>query len=214
MLIPTKLYSRSDLYAFRNAVLQDRLQYEQKIAESMKGKEIITLKFYCEVCNRATQMTLDWKNSMTDNPNFRERLICSSCRLNSRSRFMLGMIKRLLDEHPKYASLYLYEQVTPIFLYLKNNLIDEIKITGSEYLGFDKKSGQIINGMKHEDAINLSFASESFDIVLSSEVFEHVPNIEKALAEARRIMKPKGKLLISIPFTFADKTVVRAKLDN
>ncbi|MBI3255355.1 MAG: methyltransferase domain-containing protein [Candidatus Andersenbacteria bacterium] len=39
----------------------------------------------------------------------------------------------------------------------------------------------------------------SFDTVLSAEVLEHVPDPEKALREMYRVLKPGGKLVMSIP---------------
>ena len=40
----------------------------------------------------------------------------------------------------------------------------------------------------------------SFDIVLCSEVFEHLPDALKALDEFARLLKPGGKLIITAPF--------------
>jgi len=39
----------------------------------------------------------------------------------------------------------------------------------------------------------------SFDTVFSAEVLEHVPDPEKALREIYRVLKPQGKLVMSIP---------------
>jgi SAM-dependent methyltransferase len=40
----------------------------------------------------------------------------------------------------------------------------------------------------------------SFDVVLCSEVFEHLPDALKALDEFARLLKPGGKLIITAPF--------------
>lgn len=40
----------------------------------------------------------------------------------------------------------------------------------------------------------------SFDVILCSEVFEHLPDALKALDEFRRLLKPGGKLIITAPF--------------
>ncbi len=45
-------------------------------------------------------------------------------------------------------------------------------------------------------ATNLPFPNESFDIVYSVETFEHVPNTEKAISEACRVLKKGGKIII------------------
>jgi len=49
------------------------------------------------------------------------------------------------------------------------------------------------------DAQNLAFKDEIFDLVLFSEVLEHLPHPEKALNEIKRILKPNGILIISTP---------------
>lgn len=46
------------------------------------------------------------------------------------------------------------------------------------------------------DAIHLPFKNESFDLVVSSQFFEHVTDIDKALEEQIRILKRGGKLFI------------------
>lgn len=49
------------------------------------------------------------------------------------------------------------------------------------------------------DALCLPFADALFDHVIVSEVFEHIPSDEVAIAEVRRILKPGGRLAVSVP---------------
>lgn len=49
------------------------------------------------------------------------------------------------------------------------------------------------------DIQTMPVADASFDTVLSAEVLEHVPDPEKALREIIRVLKPGGKLVMSIP---------------
>lgn len=46
------------------------------------------------------------------------------------------------------------------------------------------------------DATELPFPAGSFDAVLSTQVYEYVPDMKSALAEARRVLRPGGRLLI------------------
>jgi len=46
---------------------------------------------------------------------------------------------------------------------------------------------------------NLPFANASFDLVLCHHVLEHVVNCAGTLEEIGRILKPEGRLYISIP---------------
>ena len=54
--------------------------------------------------------------------------------------------------------------------------------------------------IKHADAHQLPYPSASFDVVVCLEVLEHLRNYRQALAEIRRVLKPSGKLIASIPY--------------
>lgn len=51
-----------------------------------------------------------------------------------------------------------------------------------------------IDGVRFQvgDAMNLEFADDSVDVVLCCQVYEHVPNATRLLAEIRRVLKPGG----------------------
>ena len=45
------------------------------------------------------------------------------------------------------------------------------------------------------DAVKLPYANDSFDVVMANHMLYHVPNIDDALKEIKRVLKPNGKLL-------------------
>ena len=49
------------------------------------------------------------------------------------------------------------------------------------------------------DATKLPFAGNSFDIILATEVIEHITRLEKFVTGAFRVLKPGGKLLVTFP---------------
>lgn len=57
------------------------------------------------------------------------------------------------------------------------------------------------------DGKKIPFENETFDSVFSSEVFEHIFNIDEILPELKRVMKKEGKLLITCPFTWHEHEV-------
>ena len=50
------------------------------------------------------------------------------------------------------------------------------------------------------DINDIPLKSNSFDYILCSEVFEHLPRPDSALKELARLLKPDGSLLITCPF--------------
>ena len=52
------------------------------------------------------------------------------------------------------------------------------------------------------DGTRLPFADAEFDSVVSFETFEHIFNLEHVLAEIRRVTRPAGYLLVSVPFAW------------
>lgn len=59
----------------------------------------------------------------------------------------------------------------------------------------------------HYNGKKLPFADEEFDGIFSSEVFEHIFNLDEILGEIRRVLKPDGKLLITLPFVWPEHEV-------
>jgi SAM-dependent methyltransferase len=59
--------------------------------------------------------------------------------------------------------------------------------------------GTIVDGIRHEDAQNLTFPDSTFSFVISSETLEHIPNLHQALREIRRVLQPGGFHLFTIP---------------
>lgn len=66
-----------------------------------------------------------------------------------------------------------------------------------------KRKKENLNGKQVEvlvgDVTQLPFKSNTFDLIVCSEVLEHVPNWERAIAEFYRLLKPDGELIISTP---------------
>lgn len=192
---------------------RERYILENVISETNRDKEEFYLYGFCECCNFPAKFILDWKYCHTHHINFRERLVCTKCSLNNRQRSTFSYVKNLIDSKPD-VTVYLYEQVTPLFNRMVSNM-PHVKIIGSEYLGYDKKPGEVINGIRHEDAMQLSFADKSIDIIVSNEVYEHVPDVDLCFKEAARVLKDDGKLIFTIPFYYYyQETTKRADLIN
>jgi len=49
------------------------------------------------------------------------------------------------------------------------------------------------------DILKLPFKDNSFDAVVATEILEHIPNYQIAIAELNRIIKPGGHIIITFP---------------
>ena len=45
------------------------------------------------------------------------------------------------------------------------------------------------------NALNMEFSDNKFDIILMSDVLEHIPQTQVLINEALRVLKPGGKIL-------------------
>lgn len=85
----------------------------------------------------------------------------------------------------------------------------------SEYLASDLCSGAVVDGIEHQDLQTLNFPDETFDLVLSGEVLEHVPDPYGAHAEIYRVLRPGGRHVFTAPYiAAASLDSVRARLDD
>ncbi|ATD72072.1 MULTISPECIES: class I SAM-dependent methyltransferase [Gordonia] len=55
------------------------------------------------------------------------------------------------------------------------------------------------------DALRLPYADSSFDVVLMSEILEHIPGDEGAISEMVRVLKPGGVAAVTVPRYWPEK---------
>ncbi len=65
-----------------------------------------------------------------------------------------------------------------------------------------------------QDLMALSYADASFDLVVTSDTLEHVPDIDRALREIRRVLRPGGAHVFTTPVVWDRPTRQRARLEN
>jgi SAM-dependent methyltransferase len=144
------------------------------------------------------------------NPIWRESLVCPLTKINNRRRAALALMRSFLPNEPRLPKplVYLFEQVTDVYRYVRDRCV-EVDVIGSEWLGPDIRGGTVIDGIRHEDCARLSLDSASVDVALSLDVFEHVPDPDAGFRELARVLKPGGRLIMTIPFHWdrAESTV-------
>jgi len=114
----------------------------------------------------------------------------------------------------------LYEKVKNLAPQLNGRLLDfgcgskpyeSLFTNASEYVGLDFDSEGHSHANEKIDVIydgkKIPFDDEHFDSVFSSEVFEHIFNLEEIIPEIKRVMKKQGKILITCPFVWNEHEV-------
>ena len=124
-------------------------------------------------------------------------MCCPITGFNNRMRATFHIFDIEMEAYSN-STIYITEQVTPIYCHFVKNYSN---VTGSEYLGDHIPFGQSdSNGIRNETLCNLQFPTESFDIVVSLDVLEHIPDYRAAFLECCRVLKKGGRLLWSVPF--------------
>ena len=171
---------------------------------------------YCFICRTYVDLLVDfeyaYKLDGVLTPNWRERLVCPGCHLNNRMRAVVHIFNQSCQPNYK-SSIYITEQTTALYKLFEHSFP---YVCGSEYLGDSVDYGTCNSqGIRNEDLTELSFDNDKFDYILSFDVFEHIPNYTKALAECCRCLKPGGMLFFSVPFVkTSEKNIVRAQVSN
>jgi hypothetical protein len=192
--------------------LSDRRAVEAKLAAALPPDQAsATFAAYCWVCRAPRALHYDHLYAPAGQINWRERLVCPGCQLNNRLRLAMHVLEAWEPALLQTSELYLTEQLTPLAALLRQRYP---LTTCSEFLGDSLSPGSVdARGIRHEDVTALSFADRSFDALLSFDVLEHVPNYRAGLVEFARVLRPGGRLLLSVPFVLnAPAHTVRATL--
>ena len=163
----------------------------------------------------AWELTPEWARWM----NAREGSRCAWCGSSLRSGQLAGAIvaaanartgsdaKRLsaLFSDPRARRLLIAEinSAGNLHRYLA-------RCPGLRYSEFGSRSAQVPS----QDLMNLSYLDASFDLVITSDTLEHVPDIDRALRETLRVLRPGGTHLFTVPVVWDRATRQRARLEG
>jgi SAM-dependent methyltransferase len=160
--------------------------------------------FFCPVCGRLAV-------ARVPQADFRESCVCSSCGATTRQRQVAYVARLALREQTGRAvsSLRAARPLLDGHLVVYNAeasgavhraLAGSPGYRSSEYFGPEHRSGELVDGVMHQDLTRLSFEDASVSLVLSSDVLEHVPDPYKAHADIHRVLRPGGRHVFTVPF--------------
>lgn len=159
---------------------------------------------YCVCCDKNVKF-------IATNSWYRDNYICSNCKSIPRERALMYLIEKF---YPNYNLLDIHES-SPCkrgaSLKLQNKCPNYI---ASQYYGESDK-GKIINGYRNENLESQTFKDESFDLVITQDVMEHIFNPQSAFREIARTLKPGGAHIFTVPLINKERTTeCWAKLDD
>ena len=141
--------------------------------------------------------------------NWRETLTCPGCGLINRWRSCIHLFEAVCEPTER-DRIYLTERLSPVYRTLAERYP---LLIGSEYVP-QARPGELIElhaeQVRNEDVTQLSFGDRALDAVLCFDVLEHVPDYRRALQEFYRVLASGGQLVLSVPFSYQQQTVVRA----
>jgi SAM-dependent methyltransferase len=156
----------------------------------------------CPVCGSLTLITAVGEN-------LRETCKCLRCKSTNRQRqiaFVIckavsAMTGRRMTSLPDIASLAEFVVYnTEAGRQIHNRLSVMKNYVCSEYFGDNYRSGDKVGDRMHQDLMSLSFEDRSIDLVISSDVFEHIPDPYRAHKEIHRVLRAGGRHVFTVPF--------------
>lgn len=144
--------------------------------------------------------------------NYREGLMAGG--LNPRQRAVLDLIAedpRAGDPHQ--LRMFAHEAMTPFALALRGRFT---RLLCSEYAAEADAAGRArLFPVPIIDVMRSGLPDASIDLVISNEVFEHIPDLGAALRDTARILAPGGRLLATFPFHYGrEATDMQAVLEG
>lgn len=116
------------------------------------------------------------------------------------SRLSLTAGERVLDlgcgEGRHAITAYLEDDIQAVGLDLS---FGDLETAATRFVDFARPEHRSTLLLTQASGLALPFADDTFDVVICSEVLEHIPDYESVLAEIDRVLTPTGRLAVSVP---------------
>jgi SAM-dependent methyltransferase len=150
----------------------------------------------------------------------KESCDCSACGAKLRARRLARVVLELYPTGARSLHAWSQSPEARALRIAEINRIDGIHealadLPGSRPSDFTPgaEPGSTADGVRCEDFTRLTYPDASFDLVLTSETIEHVPDLAAALAECRRVLAPGGRHVFTAPVNpNVAKTFPRARM--
>ncbi len=139
-----------------------------------------------------------------DPEKIRESHTCIYCNSSNRQRAIIVVLKIL---YPQYKNLNIYEP-SP-WGSASNKIKKECKYYTESHYFPGQTPGTFKKTFRCENLEKTTFNDSTFDLIITQDVFEHILRPHKAFLEIKRILKPGGAHIFTIPYDHDKKTIIR-----
>lgn len=169
---------------------------------------MIVAREKCHICGQVSDFNISDKATLLRDA------ICMNCGASLRTSDLAGVILREIE--CKYDSLEEGDGDLPLKKILNVSSCGFIHeylkyypgYVASEYFN-SVKSGGYKDGVLCVDLCNIPFPDNSFDLIISEDVLEHVENYQVALSEIWRVLRRGGKHIFTVPLHENKQTISR-----
>jgi SAM-dependent methyltransferase len=160
-----------------------------KLVESIAPNAVyVKFKGHCPCCDRSTHF-------FSRNLWFRDELKCLSCGSIPRERALMLALNK---HYPQWRDLKIHES-SPVDRGASHKISREAPdYVGSQFYP-DQENIPMIDGFHNINLEAQAFPDQSFDLVITQDVLEHLPNPENAFREIHRTLKTGGAHIFSVP---------------
>ncbi|MEK6671959.1 MAG: class I SAM-dependent methyltransferase [Nitrospirota bacterium] len=150
---------------------------------------------YCVTCDSETTFS-------SSNEWLRDYYICNRCGSIPRERALMFCIERY---YPNWRELHVHES-SPAPRGASEKLKKHCVHYVPSHFFSDHLFGEIHqSGYRNENFEDQTFPDESFDLVISQDVMEHIFDPARAFTEVARTLKPGGAHIFSVPLINKEK---------
>jgi SAM-dependent methyltransferase len=144
---------------------------------------------YCPCCEEEVVF-------MSKDSWFRDNLLCSNCHSIPRERALFVIIEKY---YPNWRNLHIHESSPCSDRGVSFKLQNNAKNYEATYFYHDKPLGEFVGKYQNQNLESQTFCDESFDIVITQDVMEHIYEPKKAFSEIARTLKPGGAHIFTVP---------------
>jgi len=209
----TEIHGSNNNYFIRNNMdIQSKHSLNKPIDQKNIKKIIDRYTGFCSVCGDRSDFIYYGKS-------VRESYRCQNCKASLRHR---GLAKAILDiygnagvksikelsQQDAFRNLTIFEPgiIGPLRKYF-----DHFPNYFQSYFWDDLPLGETRDGVQNQNLECLTFGTNSIDLLITADIFEHIRKPWKAYKDIHRVLKPSGKHIFTVPvqYPLPKKTVYR-----